>query len=152
MTERPRERGDGAAVRAVRERGADRERAHARRAALPRRGLRAELHRHAAARGLPLETGVTAVPLYASGLPLNRTARPLGASTPGVTAWIERSARSYARTPEPEGRARVIEPDELGHDLKENPTSSGCGGLGIGLRDVSSVGSWAAVTGPPVPG
>ena len=141
MTERPRERGDGAAVRAVRERGADRERAHARRAALPRRGLRAELHRHAAARGLPLETGVTAVPLYASGLPLNRTARRLGGSTPGVTAWIERSAKADARTPEPEGRARVIEPDEMGRDLKKTQPAPGVEGSGSGFGTSRRLGA-----------
>src|SRR3954471_6832683 len=47
---RPTERSDGAAVQAVRGGGARQERADAGQAALPLQGLRAELHRHAAAR------------------------------------------------------------------------------------------------------
>ena len=102
-------------------------------------------------RGLPLKTKVTAVLLYVSGLSMNRTAKLLGVSTPSVMAWIEQFAKTYAQKPEPEGRAVVIELDEMWHYLKKSPTSSGCGRLGIVLRDVSSIGSWAVVTRPPAP-
>jgi hypothetical protein len=34
--------------------------------------------------------------------------------------WIERFADVYARKPEPEGRALVIELDEMWHFLKKN--------------------------------
>ncbi len=102
-------------------------------------------------RGKPLALKVTAVLLYVSGLSMNRTAKLLGVSTPSVMAWIEQFAAAYGQKPEPEGRALVIELDEMWHYLKKRPTSSGCGKLGIVLQDVSSIGNWAIVTRPPVP-
>ena len=102
-------------------------------------------------RGLPLRIKVTAVLLYLSGLSMNRTAQLLGVSTPSVMAWIERFAKTYAQKPAPEGRAVVIELDEMWHYLKKRRTSSGCGRLGIVLQDGSSIGNWAVVTRPPVP-
>jgi transposase len=71
-------------------------------------------------RGLPLALKATAVLLYVSGLSMNRTAKLLGVSTPTVQAWIELFATTYAQKPAPEGRAVVIELDEMGHYLK-NP-------------------------------
>src|SRR4051794_20746675 len=100
-------------------------------------------------RGMPSRIKLTAVLLHVSGLSMNRTAKPLGVSTPGVMTWIEQSAKPYARKPEPEGRAVVVEPDEMRHCLKESPTSSGSGRLGIGLRAGSSTGDWAVATEPP---
>jgi len=100
-------------------------------------------------RGMPLRTKVEAVLLHLSGVSMNRTAKLLGVSTPTVQAWIERFAEAYARKPEPEGRALVVELDEMWHYLKKRPASSGCGRLGIVLRDGSSTGSWAVVTPPP---
>ena len=102
-------------------------------------------------RGMPLRIKVTAVLLYVSGLSMNRTAKLLGVSTPSVMAGIEQFAKTYARKPEPEGRAVVIELDEMWHYLKKRPTSCGCGRLGIVLQGVSSIGSWAVVTRPPAP-
>ena len=99
-------------------------------------------------RGMPPRVKVTAVLLYLSGLSMNRTAKLLGVSTPSVMAWIERFAEVYAQKPEPEGRAVVVELDEMWHFLKKRPTSSGSGRLGIVLPDGSSTGSWAVVTGP----
>ena len=64
-------------------------------------------------RGKPLALKVTAVLLYVSGLSMNRTAKLLGVSTPTVQDWLERFAQAYAQKPEPEGRALVIEPDEM---------------------------------------
>ena len=100
-------------------------------------------------RGMPLRIKVTAVLLYLSGLSMNRTAKLLGVSTPSVMAWIEQFAEAYAQKPEPEGRAVVVELDEMRHFLKKSPTSSGSGRLGIALRDGSSTGSWAVVTELP---
>src|SRR3712207_4892952 len=102
-------------------------------------------------RGKPLALKVTAVLLYVSGLSMNRTAKLVGVSTPSVMAWIEQFAKAYAQKPAPEGRAVVIELDEMWHYLKKRPTSSGCGKLGIVLQDVSSIGNWAVVTRPPAP-
>ena len=98
---------------------------------------------------MPLRVKVTAVLLYLSGLSMNRTAQLLGVSTPSVMAWIERFAEVYAQKPEPEGRAVVVELDEMWHFLKKSGTSSGSGRLGIGLQGAWLTGSAAVVTPPP---
>ena len=89
-------------------------------------------------RGMPLAVKAAAVLLCVSGLSMNRTAKLLGVSTPTVQAWLERFAEDHAKKPEPEGRALVIELDEMWHYLKKNPRSSGSGKLGIVLQG----GSW----------
>ena len=103
-------------------------------------------------RGKPLALKVTAVLLYVSGLSMNRTAKLLGVSTPSVMAWIEQFAAAYGQKPEPEGRALVIELDEMWHYLKTRPTSSGCGRLGIVLQDDWWTGNSVVVIGLPAPG
>ena len=100
-------------------------------------------------RGRPLAVKVTAVLLHVSGLSMNRTAKLLGVSTPSVMAWIEQFAEVYAQKPEPEGRALVIELDEMWHFLKKSGTSSGSGRLGIVLRGEWLTGSAAVVTPAP---
>ena len=86
------------------------------------------------ARGKPLALKVAAVLLYVSGLSMNRTAKLLGVSTPTIQAWLEQFAAAYAQKPEPEGRAVVIELDEMWHYLKKSPNRSGSGRLGIVLQ------------------
>src|SRR3954451_19720210 len=54
--------------------------------------------------GKPLALKVAAVPLYVSGLSMNRTAQLLGVSTPTIQARLEQFAAAYAQKPEPEGR------------------------------------------------
>ncbi len=100
-------------------------------------------------RGMPLRVKAAAILLYVSGLSMNRTAKLLGVSVSSVQDWIARFAATYAQKPEPEGRALVIELDEMWHYLKKSPASSGCGRLGIGLRASSLTGSWAVVTELP---
>ena len=100
-------------------------------------------------RGMPLALKATAVLLYVSGLSMNRTAKLLGVSTPSVMAWIERFAKDHAPKPEPEGRALVVELDEMWHYLKKRPTSSGSGRLGIVLQGDWLTGSAAVVIAPP---
>ena len=102
--------------------------------------------------GKPLAMKVTAVLLYISGLSMNRTAKLLGVSTPSVQAWIEQFAQVYAQKPAPEGRAVVIELDEMWHYLKKSRTSSGSGRLGIVLRGDCWTGNAAVVTLPPPSG
>jgi hypothetical protein len=99
-------------------------------------------------RGMPLQVKVTAVLLYVSGLSMNRTAKLLGVSTPSVMTWIEQFAKDYAQKPEPEGRALVIELDEMWHYLKKRPTSSGSGRPGIVLQADWLTGNAAVVTQP----
>ena len=100
-------------------------------------------------RGLPLRVKVTAVLLYLSGLSMNRTAKLLGVSTPTIQAWIEPFAQAYAQKPTPEGRAVVIELDEMWHFVKKRPTSSGSGRLGIVLQAEWLTGNAGVVTPPP---
>jgi transposase-like protein len=99
-------------------------------------------------RGKPLALKAAAVLLYVSGLSMNRTAKLLGVSTPTVQAWLEQFAAAYAHKPEPEGRAVVIELDEMWHDLKKSPAPSGSGRLGIVLQGNWWTGSAAVVTKP----
>jgi transposase-like protein len=85
-------------------------------------------------RGMPLAMRVTATLLYLSGLSMNRTAKLLGVSTPTVVAWIERFAEVYAQKPEPEGRAVVVELDEMWHFLKKAEQALGLEGSGSCFR------------------
>src|SRR3982750_2055044 len=71
------------------------------------------------ARGKPLALKAAAVLLYVSGLSMTRTAKLLGVSTPTIQAWLGQFAQAYAQKPEPEGRAVVIELDEMGPYLKK---------------------------------
>ena len=104
-------------------------------------------------RGMPLALKATAVLLYVSGLSMNRTAKLLGLSTPSVQAWIERFAQTYAPKPEPpQGRAVVIELDEMWHYLKKSRTSSGSGRLGIVLQGDWLTGNAAVAIALPASG
>ncbi len=100
------------------------------------------------ARGKPLAMKAAAVLLYISGLSMNRTAKLLGVSTPTIQTWLEQFAAAYAQKPEPEGRALVIELDEMWHYLKKSPSPSGSGKLGIVLQGSGWTGSAAVVTRP----
>ena len=100
------------------------------------------------ARGKPLAMKVAAVLRYVSGLSMNRTAKLLGVSTPTVQAWLEQFAQAYAHKPEPEGRAVVIELDEMGHYLKKSPSRCGSGRLGIVRQGSWWTGNAAIVTEP----
>ena len=101
-------------------------------------------------RGKPLALKVAAVLLYVSGLSMNRTAQLLGVSTPTIQAWLEQFAAAYAQKPEPEGRAVVIELDEMWHFLKKSPSRFGSGRLGIVLQGIWWTGDAAVVTRSPV--
>src|SRR3954449_4959339 len=92
------------------------------------------------ARGKPLALKVAAVLLYVSGLSMNRTAKLLGVSAPTIQAWLEPFAAAYAQKPEPEGRAVVIELDEMWHDLKKVRTALGLESLGSCDRPVGGLG------------
>ncbi len=61
---------------------------------------------------------------------MNRTAKLLGVSTPSVMTWIERFAKAHAQKPEPEGRAVVVELDEMWHSLGRNRAHAGAGSSG----------------------
>ena len=94
------------------------------------------------ARVKPLAMKAAAVLLYVSGLSMNRTAKLLGVSTPTVQAWLEQFAAAYAQTPEPEGRAVVIELDEMWHYLNKVPAAVDLEGLGSCYGAVGGLGMW----------
>ena len=99
--------------------------------------------------GKPLALKATAVLLYVSGLSMNRTAKLLGVSTPTIQAWLEQFASAYAHKPEPEGRAVVIELDEMWHYLTKSQSRCGSGKLGIVLQGSWWTGHAGIVTRPP---
>jgi transposase len=101
------------------------------------------------ARGKPLALKAAAVLLYVSGLSMNRIAKLLGVSAPTIQTWLEQFAAAYAQKPEPEGRAVVIELDEMWHYVKKSQSRSGSGKLGIVLQANWWTGSAAVVTRPP---
>ena len=92
------------------------------------------------ARGKPLAMKVVAVLLYVSGLSMNRTAKLLGVSTPTIQAWLEQFAAAYAQKPEPEGRAVVIELDEMWHDLNKVRAALDLESLGSCFRPAGGLG------------
>src|SRR4051794_19714968 len=85
-------------------------------------------------RGKPLALKVAAVLLYVSDLSMNRAAKLLGVSTPTIQAWLEQFAAAYAQKPEPEGRAVVIELDEMWHFLKKTRSAKLAGTLAVPRR------------------
>src|SRR4029079_3434119 len=99
-------------------------------------------------RGKPLALKAAAVLLYVSGLSLNRTRTLLGISPPTIQAWLEQFAAASAQKPEPEGRAVVIELDEMWHNLQKSPSRFGSGRLGIVLQASWWTGNAAVVTKP----
>src|SRR3954451_3859482 len=100
------------------------------------------------ARGKPLALKAAAGLLYVSGLSMNRTAQLLGVSTPTIQAWLEQFAAAYVQKPEPEGRAVVIELDEMWHYLKKSTNRSGSGRVGTVLQGGWWTGNAAVVTKP----
>src|ERR1044071_5807440 len=91
-------------------------------------------------RGKALAVKAAAVLLYVSGLSMNRTAQLLGVSAPTIQAWLELFAAAYAQKPEPEGRAVVIELDEMWHYLKKVRTPLDLEGLGSCFRPAGGLG------------
>src|SRR6059058_807683 len=102
-------RTDGVAVQGVRERGARQERVHARQAALPLQGLRAELHRHAAPwhAAAGQGRGGAAVPERAVDEPHRQAARRVDAQRAGLDRALRRSVRPEARARGPRRRGRA---------------------------------------------
>src|SRR4051812_49883550 len=101
---------DGAAGQGVGERGARQDRVHARQAALPLQGLRAELHRHAAARHAAPDQGPGGAPLPERAVdePHRQAAGRVDAERAGLDRALRRSVRpeTRARGPRRRGRAR----------------------------------------------
>src|SRR5215210_6255335 len=138
----------GAVLQALRERRARQERTDARPAALLVQGVWPEFHQYAPTRQAAGPEGGCRAALCQRPVhePHRQAARRLG---PTVQAWLEQFAAAYAQKPEPEGRAVVIELDEMWHYLKKSPSRSGSGKLGIVLQGSWWTGNAAVVTRPP---
>ena len=91
-------------------------------------------------RGKPLALKAAAVRLYVRGLSMNRTAKLLGVSTPTIQVWLAPFAQAYAQNPEPEGRAVVIELDEMWPYLKKVRAALDLEGLGSCFRAAGGLG------------
>jgi transposase len=74
-------------------------------------------------RGKPLQTKILAVLLYLSGLSMNRIATLCGVSAQAVLNWIRAFAKEHYEKPAPEGKAVVLEVDEMWHYVKKNYSS-----------------------------
>ena len=57
-------------------------------------------------------------------------------STPSVMTWIEQFAKDHAQKPEPEGRALVVELDEMWHYLKKDQQALDLESLGSCFRPI----------------
>src|SRR5690349_9247745 len=94
---------DGVAVQGVRERGARQERLHARQAALPLQSLRAELHRHAAARDAAPDQGHGRAPLPERAVdePHRQAPGRVHAQRDDLDRAVRQSLRANARAERP---------------------------------------------------
>ena len=88
-----------------------------------------------------VETGVPALHPFeqsAQGGGITTAAFPVNhppcSTTPSVMTWIEQFAKAYAQKPEPEGRAVVVELDEMWHFLKKAEQALGLEGSGSCYR------------------
>src|ERR687884_1128387 len=101
--------GDGVAVQAVRQRGARQERLHEGPAALPLQGVRAELHRHPAARHAAAGQGHgrPALPQRPVDEPHRQAAGRVHPQRDDLDRAVRRSLRPEARAGGPRGRGRA---------------------------------------------
>jgi transposase len=80
-----------------------------------------------APRGMPAAVKREAVGLYCAGLSLNATGKRPGVSARSVMRWVGDHARDRCPKPAPEGRAVVVEIDEMRHFVEKRRASSGSG-------------------------
>jgi transposase len=73
----------------------------------------------------PLRIKLLAVWLYISDLSMRRMSRLCQCSTQSVLNLVRDHARAHDKKPSPAGQAVMLEVDEMWHDLKKSPESSG---------------------------
>jgi len=94
-------------------------------------------------RGKPLETKLMCVLLYCHGVSLNALAGLYKVHSSSVLRWVRDFARTHYEKPQPQGRAIVMELDEMWHYLEKKHKNSGYGKLWIVIPENSSTGSVA---------
>jgi transposase len=77
----------------------------------------------------PLRIKLLAVWLSISGVSRRRLSRLCQCSTPSVRNWVRDDARKHDEKPSPEGRAVILEVDDMWHDFKKSPENPGSGKL-----------------------
>ncbi len=87
------------------------------------------------ARGRPLWQKSLAVFLYCHGVSMNALAKMFHVRTTSVLKWIRKFAKEHYEKPEPEGKAIIMELDEMWHYVKKNFPNSGYGKLLIGIQN-----------------
>jgi transposase len=80
---------------------------------------------------------------------MNALAKMFGVSTSTILTWIRRYAADHAEKPAPNGKAIVLEIDEMWHFLKKNGANSGSGRLWIVRQAASLTGSVDVVIRQP---
>lgn len=66
---------------------------------------------------------------------MNALAKMFQVQTPSVLKWIRKFAKEQYEKPEPEGKAIIMELDEMWHYVKKNLPNSGYGKLLIAIQD-----------------
>jgi uncharacterized protein YjcR len=80
---------------------------------------------------------------------MNALAKMFGVWTSTILSWIRRYAADHAEKPAPNGKAIVLEIDEMWHFLKKNGANSGSGRLWIVIQAASLTGSVGVVMRQP---
>ena len=100
-------------------------------------------------RGRPPWQQSLAVFLYCHGVSMNALAKMFGVWTSTILTWIRRYATDHAEKPAPNGKAIVLEIDEMWHFLKKNGGNSGSGRLWMVIQAASVTGSVGVVMRQP---
>jgi transposase len=100
-------------------------------------------------RGRPLGQPSLAVFLDGHGVSMNALAKRFGVWTSTMLPWIRRDAADHAEQPAPNGKAIVLELDEMWHFLKRNGVNAGSGRLWIVIQAASLPGSVGVVLRQP---
>jgi len=99
-------------------------------------------------RGRPIWQKQISVFLYCHGISMNALARMFKVRTSSVLKWIRRFAEEHYEKPEPQGKAIIMELDEIWHYVKKRPASSGYGKLLIVIEDSCLTGNVGIVIQP----
>jgi transposase len=91
----------------------------------------------------------TTVAKVAHGVSMNALGKMFGVWASTILTWIRRYAADHSETPDPSGKAIVLEIDEMWHFLKKNGANSGSGRLVIVIQAASWTGSAGVVMRQP---
>jgi len=80
---------------------------------------------------------------------MNALAKMFQVRTSSILKWIRKFAKEHNEKPAPEGKAIIMELDEMWHYVKKNGRNSGYGKLWIVLQDRSLTGNEGIVMKHP---